>query len=80
MSRFLIIGVKGSADLTLVDTQAGTVQTLDAAGIEAAGAASADAITLLNAMRANGATIVKNIDLAIASDSVDDVPSQQHSP
>jgi hypothetical protein len=59
MSRFVVIGQKGSAELLLVDTATKTVQTIDKSSIDPA----------MLEMRAAGTSAIEGIDVAMAVDS-----------
>jgi hypothetical protein len=58
MSRYLLVGFPGDASLKLVDLEAGTVESIPSSGVDEAVAK----------VRESGATVLKDVDLAIAID------------
>ena len=62
MARVIVIGVPGDSKLYVADLDAGTVQPLEAVSGALASASS---------LRANGATVTKGVDFAVAVKSGD---------
>ncbi|MCY1666937.1 hypothetical protein [Rhizobium sp. SL86] len=63
MSKVVVIGVSGEEALWVVDIASGTVTSLEVT--EGSDFAAA------NSLRKQGATIVKNVDLAVGVDSME---------
>jgi ABC-type cobalamin transport system ATPase subunit len=61
MKRFLLIGQKGSTDLLLIDTTTNSVQVVSQSAVD----------PVVAQMRASGTTIIRDVDVAIATDSQD---------
>ncbi|MBB2971807.1 hypothetical protein [Mesorhizobium sp. RMAD-H1] len=62
MAQVVVLGLKGTADLWLVDFDAGTVTPIDPSDESQLGQA--------DNLRQAGATIVKGVDFAVAASSV----------
>ena len=69
MARYLIIGVEGEEQLWLVDCQSETVERVDAGTLGGSDVGHGDIAANLSEARGEGFTIVRGIDLAIASES-----------
>ncbi|QJP16944.1 hypothetical protein G3545_26860 [Starkeya sp. ORNL1] len=67
MAKFVIFGVKGDAAVWLADLEHGTVEQVSPAEVEAAGAAEAGFLTAAIKARQFGYTLVKDVDLAVAT-------------
>lgn len=67
MAKVVVIGIEGETGLWLVDLAAGTAAPLDAP--------SGGALGNANDLRKAGASVVKNVNLAVAVSSADAVSS-----
>ncbi len=76
MAKFLVIGVQGEAGLWLVDCGAGTVEQIEAGSLGGTGAADGDLISNTSEARSRGFTVVRGIDLAVATDSRSEAVAQ----
>jgi hypothetical protein len=72
MAKFVIIGVEGEDAVWLADLSAGTVFQVDPAAVDAAGAAEAGFLSVALNARLNGYTLVKGVNLAVATSSRSD--------
>lgn len=79
MAKFVILGIEGDPSVWLADLEAGTVNKLDAAAIDAAGAAEAGFVSVAIKARGYGYTLVKGVDLAVATDTRSDAAAQHMS-
>lgn len=73
MATIFIVGETGSTELWLVDTGAGTVQPLTSDG---EGSVDAETLATVQAMRENGFSIAKSVDVAIAASTSEDVTAR----
>ncbi|MDF2998638.1 MAG: hypothetical protein K0R27_4275 [Xanthobacteraceae bacterium] len=67
MAKFVIFGVKGDARVWLADLDGGTVVPVDPAEVEKADAAEAGFLDAAIKARQFGYTLVKDVDLAVAT-------------
>jgi hypothetical protein len=69
MPRYLIIGVEGEAERWLIDCQRETVERIDVEDLGGSNAADVDIASNMCEARREGFSIVRGIDVAIASES-----------
>lgn len=79
MAKFVIFGVQGEDAVWLANLEAGTVTQVDAAAVDAAGAAEAGFLTAAIKARQFGYTLVKDVDLAVATTTRSDAAAQHMS-
>ena len=73
MAKFLIVGVKGEANLWLVDCEQRTVEPIEPGTVGGTNASDADLIANTSLARAEGFVITRGVDFAIAAESRADV-------
>lgn len=73
MAKFLIVGVKGEANLWLVDCERRTVEPIEPGTVGGTNASDADLIANTSLARAEGFVITRGVDFAIAAESRADV-------
>lgn len=79
MARFVIFTVEGEDDVWLADLDGGTVRKVGPAEVDAAGAAEAGFLTVALKARGLGYTLLKGVDLAVATSSREDATAKHMS-
>lgn len=79
MAKFVIIGVEGEDAVWLADLTRGTVTQVDPAAVDAAGAAEAGFLSVAINARTNGYTLVKGVNLAVATSTRSDAAAHHMS-
>jgi hypothetical protein len=79
MAKYFVIGESGESELWLIDIDSRTVTPVTEAALKSSTAADADTLQTINSARKHGFTVVKGINIAIASGTRTGAKAQSYS-